>query len=112
MTCGLSLAILAQVSACLHTQIPGTEEYIASRDRIKLGLGAMRASMQCWFTQSRSVREVVAIARELLSIGSRRASDQKLGKASLNSGSNDGSKRGSVYDSVSDDGVDMMDNNI
>ena len=42
--------------------------YEASRDRIRLGLGALKAQVCAWGLAKRSVREVAGVARELLSI--------------------------------------------
>lgn len=69
---------MAQVSACNHTwkftnkKEPGkkldciVEEYEVGRDRVRLGLGALKGAMHVWGLARRSVREVVGISRDLL----------------------------------------------
>jgi len=42
--------------------------YDASRDRIRLGLGALKAQVSAWGLAKRSMKEVASVARELLSI--------------------------------------------
>lgn len=42
--------------------------YAASRDRIRLGLGALKAQVSAWGLAKRSVKEVASVARELLCI--------------------------------------------
>ncbi|TVY65503.1 hypothetical protein LSUE1_G007116 [Lachnellula suecica] len=68
VTCALALAVMAQVSSCNHVLKEGSEVYLASRDRIRLGLGALKAQVGTWGMAKRSVREVASVARELLSI--------------------------------------------
>jgi hypothetical protein len=68
VTCSLALAVMAQVSSCNHVLKPGSEVYAASRDRIRLGLGALKAQVSAWGLAKRSVKEVASVARELLCI--------------------------------------------
>ncbi|KAK0125955.1 hypothetical protein ONS95_007577 [Cadophora gregata] len=86
-TCGLALAVMAQASACrLFASGSGSGSggtgmgergcmksdggrerlYGEGRDRIRLGLGALRAGVGIWGLARRSVGEVVGVARELL----------------------------------------------
>jgi hypothetical protein len=66
VTCALALAIMAQVSACNH--VLDGPAFKLGRERIRLGLGALKAQVNYWGLAKRSVREVVGVARELLSI--------------------------------------------
>lgn len=68
VTCALALAVMAQVSACNHVLKPGTKVYEASRGRIRLGLGALKAQVGAWGLAKRSVKEVAGVARELLGV--------------------------------------------
>jgi hypothetical protein len=64
--CGLTLAILSQVSACrFKLKGPG---YTAARDRVRLGLAAIKAMGEVWTIGSITVKEVQIIARETLSL--------------------------------------------
>lgn len=74
-TCALALAVMAQVSACrlfsCGTGDRGNgrglrEKYEEGRDRVRLGLGALRAGVRVWGLARRSVGEVVGVARVLL----------------------------------------------
>ncbi|CZT01228.1 uncharacterized protein RAG0_08964 [Rhynchosporium agropyri] len=82
-TCALALAVMAQVSACgwykgyrrwgdvglsMMVDIGRDSEkaYVEGRDRVRLGLGALRAGMKIWGLANRSVGEVIGVARELL----------------------------------------------
>ncbi|KAH7348755.1 hypothetical protein BKA65DRAFT_550820 [Rhexocercosporidium sp. MPI-PUGE-AT-0058] len=88
-TCALALAVMAQVSACRFyrggargkeaedgrgegregREKRGAENwkmYMEGRDRVRLGLGALRAGVRVWGLARRSVGEVVGVARELL----------------------------------------------
>jgi hypothetical protein len=66
--CALSLSIMAQVSACTNTLQEGTPAFIASRERIRLGLGVLKSGLNLWGLANRSVKEVSSVARELLSM--------------------------------------------
>lgn len=80
VTCALALAIMAQVSGCnyisnfcdrkkpddLEKAKCRAEAYEIGRDRVRLGLGALKAAMHLWPLARRSVREVVGVSRELL----------------------------------------------
>ncbi|KAG9233266.1 hypothetical protein BJ875DRAFT_426183 [Amylocarpus encephaloides] len=75
VVCALALSVMAQVSACLNVleqNEGGGQGYEGGRERIRLGLGALRAQRGVWGMAGRSVREVVGVARELLGIGVRR----------------------------------------
>ncbi|KAH9213043.1 hypothetical protein DL95DRAFT_463377 [Leptodontidium sp. 2 PMI_412] len=84
-TCALALAVMAQVGACRwygsgcgvgKRGRDGKEErerderrergYREGRDRVRLGLGALRAGTKVWGLARRSLGEVVGVARELL----------------------------------------------
>lgn len=67
VTCALALAIMAQVSACSHVWKQG-EMYAVGRDRVRLGLGAVRAAVSTWGMAKRSAKELVSVSRELLGI--------------------------------------------
>ncbi|KAE8446843.1 hypothetical protein EG329_011620 [Mollisiaceae sp. DMI_Dod_QoI] len=78
VTCALALVVMAQVSACNHVLRPSdmartdekakrrAEAYELGRDRVRLGLGALRSTKHVWALARRSVREVVSVSRELL----------------------------------------------
>lgn len=66
-TCALALTIMAQVSVCSHIWKQG-QMYTVGRDRVRLGLGAIRAAMGIWGMAKRSARELVSVSRELLSV--------------------------------------------
>ncbi|KAH8799690.1 hypothetical protein F5884DRAFT_810890 [Xylogone sp. PMI_703] len=67
VTCGLALIIMAQVSVCSHIWKQG-EMYNVGRDRVRLGLGAIRTAMGIWGMARRSARELVSVSKELLGI--------------------------------------------
>jgi len=67
--CALALAVMAQVSACNHIRklsTHKTEAYEIGRDRVRLGLGALKSLTLVWSLAGRSVKEVVGVSRELL----------------------------------------------
>lgn len=75
MICALALVIMAQVSACNHIRDrlkaekkPDcmVEAYEVGRDRVRLGIGALKGAMHVWGLARRSVREVVGVSRDLL----------------------------------------------
>jgi hypothetical protein len=66
--CGLTLAILAQISAC--TFVLKGADYVAGRDRVRLGLGAVKEFSEVWPVGRKTMKEVKAIAREVLSLQS------------------------------------------
>ncbi|TVY32072.1 hypothetical protein LOCC1_G008423 [Lachnellula occidentalis] len=68
VTCALALHVMAQVRACNHVLKAGSNSYEAGRDRIRLGLGALKAQVCAWGLAKRSVREVAGVAKELLGI--------------------------------------------
>lgn len=64
--CGLTLLILAQMSAC-RFKLKGTE-YKAARDRVRLGLGAIKVLGEVWAIGHVTVGEIQVIARDVLSL--------------------------------------------
>lgn len=64
--CGLTLLLLAQMSAC-RFKLKGAE-YKAARDRVRLGLGAIKALGEIWPIGQVTVREIQTIARDVLSL--------------------------------------------
>lgn len=91
VTCALALSIMAQVSACNFVKgcsedgdsgegeregyedngfgkKLGGRSYESGRERIRLGLGALRSQRSVWGMAGRSVREVSGVARELLGV--------------------------------------------
>jgi hypothetical protein len=66
--CGLTLAILAQISAC--TFVLKGADYVAGRDHVRLGLGAVKEFSEVWPVGRKTMKEVKAIAREALSLQS------------------------------------------
>jgi hypothetical protein len=64
--CGLTLLILAQISAC-RFKLKGAE-YKAARDRVRLGLGAIKALGEVWTIGQVTVDEIRVIARDVLSL--------------------------------------------
>ncbi|CAG8950842.1 hypothetical protein HYFRA_00003059 [Hymenoscyphus fraxineus] len=75
VTCALALAVMAQVGACNLVVRGGGQfgkkgSYETGRERIRLGLGALRSQKGVWGMARRSVREVSGVARELLGVKS------------------------------------------
>ncbi|OBT42480.1 hypothetical protein VE00_07952 [Pseudogymnoascus sp. WSF 3629] len=64
--CGLTLLILAQMSAC-RFKLKGAE-YKAARDRVRLGLGAIKVLGKVWPIGHVTVGEIQTIARDVLSL--------------------------------------------
>ena len=64
--CGLTLCLLAQISACRF--ILKGPAYTAGRDRVRLGLAAIKVLGEVWTIGANTVKEVQAIAREVLSL--------------------------------------------
>jgi hypothetical protein len=64
--CGLTLSILAQISAC--TFVLKGAAYVAGRDRVRLGLGAVKEFGEVWPLGRKTMKEVKVIAREVLSL--------------------------------------------
>ncbi|OBT83311.1 hypothetical protein VE02_07963 [Pseudogymnoascus sp. 03VT05] len=64
--CGLTLLILAQMSAC-RFKLKGAE-YKAARDRVRLGLGAIKVLGKVWPIGDVTVAEIQTIARDVLSL--------------------------------------------
>lgn len=80
--CGLTLLILAQISAC-RFKLKGAE-YKAARDRVRLGLGAIKVLGEVWTIGRITVSEIQTIAREVLSL-------QKPGEDGASSNKSSGS---------------------
>lgn len=112
-TCALALAVMAQVSACGFFMYGdgvgsgclgvggGERAYSEGRDRVRLGLGALRVGVKVWGLAKRSVGEVVGVARELLVGG-------ENGDWGRGSGSGSGSSEGAESaDLPVDRGVSM-----
>ncbi|KFY69115.1 hypothetical protein V496_00494 [Pseudogymnoascus sp. VKM F-4515 (FW-2607)] len=64
--CGLTILLLAQMSAC-RFKLKGAE-YKAARDRVRLGLGAIKALGEVWPIGQVTVGEIQTIARDVLSL--------------------------------------------
>lgn len=64
--CGLTLSILAQISACCF-KLKGAK-YTAARDRVRLGLRAIKTLGDVWTIGHISATEIQNIARESLSL--------------------------------------------
>lgn len=62
--CGLTLCILANISAC-RFKLTGSA-YTAARDRVRLGMGAIKALGRVWTVGAVTVKELQVIARETL----------------------------------------------
>ncbi|KAI9679757.1 MAG: hypothetical protein M1817_004771 [Caeruleum heppii] len=63
--CGLTLSMLAQISAC--TYVLSGMEYSKARDRVRLGLGVVKAFAEVWPLGGKAVNEVRTIATAVLS---------------------------------------------
>lgn len=66
LICGMTLSILAQISAC-RFKLKGPR-YAAARDRVRLGLRAIKTLGEVWAIGHITVREIQNIAREMLSL--------------------------------------------
>lgn len=64
LICALTVSILAQLSAC-RFKLTGTA-YEAARDRVRLGLGVIKAFSEVWAVGIATVKELQIIAREML----------------------------------------------
>jgi hypothetical protein len=64
--CGLTLLVLAQISAC-RFKLKGAD-YKAARDRVRLGLGAIKVLGEVWAIAQVTVGEIQIIARDVLSL--------------------------------------------
>jgi hypothetical protein len=77
---------MAQVSSCNHvlckddTAASGSR-YEGGRDKIRLGLGALRSQKSVWEMAGRSVREVVGVARDLLGVLSMDVGANNIGES-------------------------------
>lgn len=113
-TCALALAVMAQASACRLFSYgsggnTGRERlYAEGRDRVRLGLGALRAGVRVWGLARRSVGEVVGVARELLEgDGNRKRDVNGNGNAEVEGHLKDKAKSASSRcESIESSGVD------
>lgn len=64
--CGLALSTLANLSACAYI-LSGAEWY-RTRDRIRLGLGGLKAMGDIWQISKRTEKETKQIARSVFSL--------------------------------------------
>ena len=64
--CALTMSILAQLSAC-RLKLRGAE-YTACRNRVRLGLGVIKAFGETWPIGRITVKELQVIARDTLSL--------------------------------------------
>lgn len=64
--CGLTLIMLAQISACPLKQ--DGPDYKAGRERVRLGLAAIKALGQRWEIGATTLKEIQTIARHMLSL--------------------------------------------
>jgi hypothetical protein len=64
LICGVSLILLAEISAC-RSQVHG-DRYAAARERVRLGLGVLKVYGKVWKVGNRTLTEIQAIAREML----------------------------------------------
>lgn len=63
--CGVAMAIMGQLSACKNVlDAPNT---LAGRERIRLGIGALKIYIEIWPLACQTLAEVKCIARGLLS---------------------------------------------
>lgn len=62
--CALNMSILAQLSAC-RLKLEGVG-YSACRDRVRLGLGVIKAVGEIWPIARLTLKELQVIAREIL----------------------------------------------
>ncbi|KAL2063745.1 hypothetical protein VTL71DRAFT_5550 [Oculimacula yallundae] len=65
-TCGLTLSTLAQLSACAYV-LTGPEWY-RTRDRIRLGLGGLKAFAEVWAIARTNEKETKMIARSVFAM--------------------------------------------
>ena len=87
MICGLALSTLANLSACAYI-LSGSEWY-KTRDRIRLGLGGLKAFGEVWASSRRTERETKKIARDVFALP--RAGNLQLGNEIGASGGGSGS---------------------
>lgn len=64
LMCGVSLTLLAEISAC-RSQLHGDRQ-AAARERVRLGLGVLKAYGEVWGVGNRTLTEIQTIAREML----------------------------------------------
>lgn len=77
--CGLALSTLANLSACAYI-LTGPEWY-RTRDRIRLGLGGLKAFGEVWAVSRRTEKETKMIARSVFAL-------PKPGSTSVNNSNN------------------------
>ena len=61
LICGVSLILLAEISACRAN--PHGDRHAAARERARLGLGVLKAYGKVWSVGNRSLAEIQTIAR-------------------------------------------------
>jgi hypothetical protein len=64
LTCALAMAIMGQLSACSFL-LQGSKR-AEGRERVRLGLGALKAFVDTWPLGVRTLKEMKAIARDML----------------------------------------------
>jgi hypothetical protein len=64
LICGVSLTLLAEISAC-RAKLHG-DRHAAARERVRLGLGVLKAYGKVWSVGNRTLTEIQTIAREML----------------------------------------------
>lgn len=64
--CGLAMAIMGQISACIL--VLEDNKILEARERIRLGIGALKVFTEVWPLAKKTIVEMKAIARELLNI--------------------------------------------
>lgn len=70
VVCGVVLSILAQLSACSF--VLQDAQYENARDRIRLGIGALKEYGKIWQVGQQSLVEVKSIAREIFATAASR----------------------------------------
>ncbi|KIM93884.1 hypothetical protein OIDMADRAFT_172967 [Oidiodendron maius Zn] len=76
--CALAMAIMGQISACRLVLEP--KEVIEARERIRLGIGALRAFTEIWPLGRKTILEMKTIARELLNIPHAKGNETPVGQ--------------------------------
>lgn len=66
MVCGVALSILAHLSACSYVFPKGEGEWSAARERIKLGIGALKQYGETWEVGQSTLMEIKRIAVAVL----------------------------------------------
>lgn len=66
ITCGVGMAIMGQMAAC--NLVFGSDKAAEGRERIRLGIGALKEFAEVWPLGRRTNLEIKAICRQLLNI--------------------------------------------